>query len=191
MTEHTPDTQEAPEKSRKIELIIGAGVLIVAAGLFFGIVSAFQNAQPKVVYEPAAACAIFTQEEAVELLGERASRSGGSEPELTGNFAVSRCGYSDGASEKDELKVAAISLRAAINDQGIEQNKTDFTAGQQDPGVEILTGIGDEAYFNAGSGQLNILSDKNWYILSYGVGSSPLSNTVEDAAEMAKFVVES
>lgn len=87
------------------------------------------------------------------------------------------------------MLVAAIAVRSGINDKGVDQNKTEFATSKQGKSNEVVKDVGDSAYFNKELGQLNVLDDRKWVILSYGAGSAPQANTVDKATELAKKVL--
>ena len=196
MTENTEPTEiiepteiETPTPSYKKELIIGAAVVVAVLAIIAAIALVIYNSTPKVDYEPTAACSTLTTAEARELLGDNAFNANTNEPIISGNTATSRCGYTDGNANTQDLIVAAVIVRSGINDNGVEQNKIEFANGTPTQGVEIVTGLGDSAYFNQVNGQLNVLKGRNWFILSNGLGTAPEANTLEDVTALALKVV--
>jgi hypothetical protein len=177
--------------AHKKEYMIGAGVVLGSLALIIAIIALFvQNGAPKIDYQPAAACDLFTAAEAKTLLGARALNSTSKSPVISGNTAVSNCGYTDGSTDTENMIVAAMTVRSGINDKGVEQNKTEFSVGRPHKNVEIVKDLGDNAYFNQTLGQLNILDGRKWIILSYGVGSTPEANTVDKAVELARKIID-
>lgn len=180
--------------SRNKEMIAIVVAAIASAAIFIVIIIAVvalltQLSKPTIVYQPAKACDLLSASEATELLGSKTIPSNASDVIISDNTGVSKCGYTDGNPDINAMVVAAIIVRSAINDNGVQQNKTEFVAGTPKAGVETVKGIGDRAYFNQTSGQLNVLDGKNWIVISYGVGNSPETNTVEKAVELARKVV--
>lgn len=171
------------------ELYIGIGIISTGIVLIVTVLAFIFNSTPKVVYQPADACTLFTLEEAKELLGARAMKTNVGQPVQLGDTTQSRCGYTDGSSEQSSMVVAAIMIRSGINDNGVKQNKSEFTAGKPSKGIESVTGLGDGAYFNQVNGQLNVLDGRNWIIVSYGIGSTPESNVVANAVDLARKVI--
>jgi len=167
--------------------IFGAVVVVI-----FVIVMIISNlSKPiKITYQPSVACTLFTVEEAKELLGEQAVLGSMGESTLSGNLSTSSCGYTDGNPGEDSMVVAAVIIRSGINDAGVAQNKYEFENGKPTTDVETVANVGDNAYFNKALGQFNVLSGRNWYIFSYGVGSTPEVNTLEDAKKLAGKVLE-
>lgn len=168
---------------------IAAAAIVAVVLLVVVLFLAVQSNAPKIVYMPTAACELFTSDEATMLLGDRAFNSSDKQPVISKNTAVSNCGYTDGNPDKNTMLVAAITVRAGINDEGVQQNKTEFSAGRPTDNIEIVKNLGDSAYFNEKVGQLNILDGRNWIILSYGQGSAPEQNTLKKTTELAQLVV--
>ena len=180
------DTDAGTPENHKKELIIGASVIGGIIALIVAIALIVYNGAPRIVYTPAEACDLLKPAKARELLGNKALKSAAQDAKLSGNMAISKCGYTDGNPDMDSAIVAAITVRSGVNDRGVEQNKTEFTAGKPNEGIEDVKDVGEKAYFNQKLGQLNILDGRNWIILSYGVGATPETNTVDKAVELAK-----
>lgn len=173
----------------KKQFTVGTSVVVAIIIVFVGLsLYSYNTAQPKIVFEPANACDLFTLDEAKTLLGDQTIKTITNTPVQQKNLTVSNCAYSDGLADTANARVAAINIRSAINDAGIQENKTQFEAGKP-TGIQEVSGIGDTAYFNAGLGQLNILKDTTWVIVSYGAGADPTANTLEDDTQLAKLVL--
>ncbi|MDB5179439.1 MAG: hypothetical protein JWN12_71 [Candidatus Saccharibacteria bacterium] len=174
----------------KKEFILG-GSIIAAIAIILLILAlySYNTRQPSIVYEPANACALLTMDEAKTLLGDKTINGVSQTPVQQGNLTVSKCSYSDGLPDTANAVVAAIVVRSGINDAGILQNKNEFVAGKPSAGIQDVTGVGDSAYFNAGLGQLNVLKDSTWILVSYGSGASPQSNSLDDTVKLAKLVL--
>lgn len=173
----------------KAKFITGAAVTLGAILVLMLIALFMYNNQPKVVYQPATACNLLTLSEAQELMGPRTLRSNNAAPAVYKNTAVSKCGYTDGNPGQQDMVVAALIVRSGVNDEGVEQNKKEFTAGWPTKNVETVSSIGDKAYFNTERGQLNVLKGRDWFIFSYGIGTSPQTNSVEKVTELARKVI--
>jgi hypothetical protein len=177
-------------QNHKTEFTVGGSVVVVIAVIFLilGLYS-HNHQQVKIIYEPANACDLLTLAEAKTLLGDKTINGVHTTPIQKGNLTVSQCGYSDGLPDTAHAMVAAVVVRSGINDAGIAQNKAEFVAGKPSAGVEDVAGVGDMAYFNTGLGQLNILKDTTWLILSYGQNADPQGNSLDDAVKLAKLVL--
>jgi hypothetical protein len=177
-------------QDHKKEFTIGASVTGAVAVLLVILALYSYNHQPiRVVYEPANACSLLTLDEAKSLLGEKTINGVIQAPVQSGNLTVSKCGYSDGLPDTAHAVVAAVVVRSGINDTGIALNKAQFIAGKPSAGVEDVSGLGDSAYYNAGLGQLNILKDSTWILVSYGSSTDPQGNSLDETVKLAKLVL--
>lgn len=168
-----------------IGIAITAGVIAIIA--IIALVSHLSG--PQIVYQPVKSCDLLTPAEAQTLLGDKIIGVDSKDPSITGDVATSKCSYTDGNPDKAQMVVAAVAVRSAINDEGVTKNTDDFAASQANNDTDTVTGIGEKAYFNKTSGQLNILSNKSWIIISYGIGENPAANSPEKAVQLAKLVV--
>lgn len=176
-------------RAHKTKFMTGTGVTL-AVGVVLILIALFvYNNQPKVVYQPATACNLLTLSEARELMGANTLRSNNALPVVSKNTAVSKCGYTDGNPGQQDMLVAALIVRSGVNDEGVEQNKKEFTAGWPSKNTETVSSLGDKAYFNTERGQLNVLKGRDWFIFSYGVGAAPQENTVEKVTALARKVI--
>jgi len=168
------------------------GSWITAAILLIIVVTAVYvySVSPKIVYKPMHACDLLTPTEAQQLLGDKIIASKAEKPVVADETATSKCSYTDENPSQGAMRVAALAVRAGINDDGVAKNKADFAIAKQNNAVEVVEGIGDGAYFNTTNGQLNVLDGYNWLIVNYGIGSAPQTNTVEQASELARKVLE-
>lgn len=173
----------------KIAAIAFGGVLVVVllVGLY---VYNTESKQIKLDYNPVSACALLTNAEAKELLGNAVIDNNSNKATVTGNRAVSKCAYT-GSNPATVAKNVAVAVKSAINDKGIQENKDDFALQKEANKVEVVTGVGDEAFFIPAIGQLNILSDKSWILITFGEGDDPSSNTLDDALKVSEKVLKS
>lgn len=171
-----------------LTVLFAAVLLIAGMGLVVGFA---HSTSPKVVYDATHACKLFTTDEATNLLGPMTLRSVDDAPAISRNTAVSKCGYTDGNRDQNQMVVAAVIVRSAVNDDGVLENKRDFVKSQPRGATEIVQGVGDAAFFNTSNGQLSVLEARDWMILSYGVGADPASNTKDQALKLADVVVPS
>lgn len=188
MNEHV-ETTKVYIKTHRTELIIGVSIALAAVILMAAIVFVVYNSTPKIVYQPAKACDLLTMNEAKELMGDSTLNSNSRDPVQSGDITTSNCGYTDGNPQTDDMIVAAIIVRSGINDKGVEQNKTEFSAGKPTENVDAVKDLGDDAYFNKQNGQLNVRDGRNWIIFSYGPGSASTANAIEHTVELARKVI--
>jgi hypothetical protein len=173
---------------RKKVIIASAGTVLAIAVLTTAVLLFIYN-MPKTAYQPVKACDMFTSAKAQDLLGDKVISVDTKAPVVSGDTAVSKCSYTDSNPVKDKMMVAAIAVRTGINEDGLKQNKTEFAASKSNNKTEVVENLGDSAYFNKVTGQLNILKDHEWIILSYGVGSTPQDNSLDKAKELAKKIL--
>jgi hypothetical protein len=163
---------------------ISLAVLIIIAVTMIYI----YNVSPKIVYQPVHACDLLTPAKAQELLGKDVIASKPEKPVIADETATSKCSYTDENPSQDAMRVAALAIRAGINDEGVAKNKSDFEAAKANNAVEVIENLGESAFFNKTNGQLNVIKGYNWLIINYGVGTDPQSNTIEQATELARLV---
>ena len=174
--------------SHKKDISTAAPIIIFVAALIGIVVFATVKNTPNIVYQPTKACALFTPAEAKTLLGDSVidvNAATKNEATLEDDLATSRCSYTNGSIEAETTIVAAVVVRSGINDNGVAKNKADFNKAKSIKGMEAVKAVGDGAFFNKVKGQLNILDDKKWIILSYGNGTKPEENTLEKSLELA------
>lgn len=158
---------------------IGFILVAVLVALFI-----YNNPQ-KIVYKPQNACELFTPAKAQDLLGDHVINVNTDKVTIEGNIGTSKCSYTDSNPNQNQMKVAAIAIRSGINDGGIAENKAGFRGAKAQSGMQPVSGIGNDAFFNPNRGQLNILSDRLWILVSYGVGATPQSNSQADNLALA------
>jgi hypothetical protein len=136
------------------------------------------------------ACTIFTLADAKQLMGDTAK--GGSNPifDSSKDFDVSTCTYTQdqGANAPvSSRKSATLLVQAPKTDIGTASNQKEF--GPLKPGgVQDIPGYGDQAYWDPGHGQLNILKKNVWYIVSYGP-STPSDRTLGQTRQLADMII--
>jgi len=173
--------------THKRDSIISLVLILIIAGL---VALFIYNNLSRIVYQPTDACDMLTPAKAQDLLGEKVISLDTKGAVISGDVATSKCSYTDENPNKDNMVVAAIAVRSGINDKGVQQNKADFATSRANGTVEDVKNLGDSAYFNPVRGQLNILDDKRWIIISYGIGAAPEANTLDKAIELANVVLD-
>jgi hypothetical protein len=184
--------QRAKEYVQAHKKVFSIATPLVVVGIVVAVVwslYAYNNQQPKIVYEPANACDLLTMAEARTLLGDQTINTINQTPVQTGAVTTSQCGYSDGLPDVSNAQVAAINVRSGINDAGIKLNKAQFVSGEPSSHVQNISGLGDLAYFNQINGELNVLKDSTWLVVSYGAGADPTANTVDNDIKLAKLAI--
>jgi hypothetical protein len=137
------------------------------------------------------ACIIFKLADAKQVLGDNAK--GGSNPIYDGpqgNLDVSSCNYTQDSGSNAPVtssKSASLLVRAPKTAAGITSNQNQF--GPLKPAdSQQVSGYGDNAYWDPQLGQLNILKNNTWYILSNGP-ITPSARTLDQAKTLADILI--
>jgi hypothetical protein len=174
------------------EVKIGAVTLggFLSVALLIGLyIYNVESRQVKLVYSPVSACALLTNAEAKELLGDDVIDSNTNKATLSSTRATSKCSYTD--KNTNNMAVVAVAVQSAINDQGIQDNKDDFaTKLEANPTAQSVTGVGEQAFYTPVNGQLNILKDRAWIIVSYGNTDDISSNSLDNALKVADKILK-
>jgi hypothetical protein len=147
--------------------------------------NASQNATT-VAYKKA--CNIFTLLDAKKLLGDTAK--GRSTDTSSTDMAVTSCTYTQDAGSNvpvSSSKSAALLVRAPRTDGGASSNRGQF-AQLKPADAPTVSGYGSSAYWDAGHGQLDILKNDTWYIVSYGP-VTPADRTLDQAKQLADTLI--
>jgi len=153
--------------------------------------SAGRTASPAKKPEAKRACLIFTLADAKQLLGDTAK--GGVNPiydNPQGDLAVTSCTYTQdqGANAPvSSRQSATLLVRVPLSDGAIASNQSQFGAVKP-LDVQDVDGYGDKAYWDSSHGQLNILKDNTWYVLSYGP-AAPAGRSLDQTKQMADEIV--
>ncbi|MGH7156826.1 MAG: hypothetical protein ACREGG_01815 [Candidatus Saccharimonadales bacterium] len=136
------------------------------------------------------ACNVFTLADAKKLLGDNAKGGQTSDSSSSIDLAVSACTYTADAGSNAPVssgKSATLLVRAPKTEQGETSNQDQF--GPLKPtSVTDVSGYGDKAYWDPQYGQLNILKNDDWYILSYGP-ITPTSRTLQQTEQLANILI--
>ena|SRR5579864_882362 len=136
------------------------------------------------------ACSIFTLADAKKLLGDSAKGGQTNSSTSSDDLAASTCTYIQDAGTNAPVsggKLATLLVRTPKTDQGESSNQNQF--GPLKPtDVQDVSGYGNKAYWDPQYGQLNILKNANWYILSYG-SITPTDRTLQQTEQMANTLI--
>lgn len=133
------------------------------------------------------ACSIFTLADAKLLLGTDAKGGENGVSTSSEDLSVSTCTYTDSDTPASTSQSATLLVRAPKTEKGITSNHNEF--GPLKPtGVQDVPGYGDSAYWDAEHGQLNILKNNNWYILSNGP-VTPGDRTLDQTTKLADILI--
>jgi hypothetical protein len=176
---------ETHKKQFAIGTRVGVGVLVLG---FLIAMFLYDNSSLKYTYQPVKACDLLTPSEAQDLLGDRVKSVDKNKPTIDTDVATSKCSYTD--LNPDNMKLVALAVRSAVYDTGDQKNKSDFEEARSHNDVEVIKDLGSSAYVNRTNGQLNILDDHQWIILTYGLSTEPQSTPIEKLVEVARKILK-
>lgn len=139
-------------------------------------------APAKARYTPPTACDVLTLDTAKKVVPGVVASDAQSSDVSSDSIVVSNCNYYDAA---NKISLGLL-VRGARDELGAKTN-----IGQFDPipaGAQSVSGYGDKAYWDPTFGQLNILKNRNWYILNNGP-VMPASRTLGAAKKLADAVI--
>lgn len=134
------------------------------------------------------ACKLLTEEKAKNILGTSAVLGEGSSPSSTDDLKVTSCTYNNDAGNFKDIVSISVLVRSPLSNDGHNSNVQTF----ENPaiiGEESVEGYGQKAVWNATTGQLNVLKDDNWIIITYGK-TTPSSRTLGDTKPTATKILE-
>ena len=137
------------------------------------------------------ACGIFTLADAKLLLGDSAKGGENQAETSSKDVDVTTCNYSQDLSSNNapvsSSKAASLEVKLPKTADGIKSNQGQFGVIKSG-NVQDVSGYGDSAYWDPEHGQLDILKNNTWYILSYG-SSAPASRTLDEAKQLADLLI--
>ena len=136
------------------------------------------------------ACSIFTLADAKILLGDTAKGGELSPVTISKDMYISACAYKqdDGSNTPvTSSKSAALKVNFPKTAIGTTSNQNQF--GTLKPvNTEKVDGYGQSAYWDSVHGQLNILKNNTWYVLSYGP-VTPADRTLDETKQLADLLI--
>lgn len=110
------------------------------------------------------ACNVFSYSQAKIILGDNNLTIDSDAKEIEG-FTINSCSYSINSSESRQK--ASLLIRKSKNKTNSNEDKAQFSV-YKPAGAENITGYGDAAYWNSDFGELHILNDGSWYVITNG-----------------------
>jgi hypothetical protein len=133
-----------------------------------------------------AACKLLTVAIARQVIGAGAAPITGKDDSATADIATTTCTYTNGVLGSRNVTVSLIT-NVALTSLGASENALVF--GSDKPsGTADVQGIGQAAYWDPSVGQLNVLSENNWYIIRRDSGSPPASVGESDVDALARLL---
>jgi hypothetical protein len=189
---------------RSFIYIIGAVLLVAAVA---GILIARENSQDhtdktagsatkstavnhSTAFPDIRACNIFSLADAKQVLGDSAKGGASGSNTSSSDLEVSTCSYSQTSGSNAPVsgtKSASLLVRAPKTGAGTTSNQNQF--GPLKPAdAQAVAGYGDNAYWDPQLGQLDILKNNAWYILSNGP-VTPADRTLDQAKALADILI--
>lgn len=172
--------------------IIAAAVVVLGIG---GIIGSFllkkdastPSTGTKTSFTVYEACTLLTKDKAAQLLGTTATLGQEPSPSNSEDLKVTNCVYNNARNFKDIISVSVL-VRAPITNAGAKSNDETF-GNASIVGDTSVAGYGEKATWNTATGQLNILKDKNWIIVTFGK-TQPSERLLEDTKKAADSVLK-
>ena len=128
------------------------------------------------------ACDVLTDAVANKVLGKVAPPTGPLPSNSNDSVTVTTCSRTKDVDSISKAESATILLRVAKDATGAHSNELVFES--LPAGAQEVSGYGEKAFWNPTVGQLNILNNGNWYILSVGP-IDPRKHTLEETKPFA------
>lgn len=118
------------------------------------------------------ACAIFTLADAKKVFNGGAAGGAMVATGSSKDVQVTGCSYkpSAAATSGTPAKTASLVVHYPKSAQGIAGNQKIFDS-RQAAGSQPVIGYGNKAYWDAQLGQLNVLKNNTWYVITFGTAS--------------------
>jgi hypothetical protein len=133
------------------------------------------------------ACDILTPAVAKKVLSEDAERGIAAGDSSSDDITVSNCIYSsktgDSLERVRDMRTASLLVRSPLTQAGADSNHTPFHSLKE--GAVEISGYGDMAFWDPELGQLNVLKDGSWYILSIGKAGAT-DHSIEESKAFAR-----
>lgn len=134
------------------------------------------------------ACNFLTKDKAAELLGTSATLGMEPSPSSSDDLKVTNCVYNNNAGNFKDMVSVSVLVRSPLTKTGAESNSETFTNTSL-VGDTTVDGYGEKAAWNSTTGQLNILKNKNWIIVTFGK-AQPNTRTLDDTKRAADLLLK-
>ena len=177
---------------KKTYIIVGV-IAVLAVG---GIVTSFllknssetatTDTRPNfTIYE---ACQFLTKERAAQLLGTSATLGQEPSPSNSDDLKVTNCVYNNNAGNFKDIVSVSVLVRSPLTETGANSNSETFSNTSLVGDVSV-DGYGEKAMWNSTTGQLNILKDRNWIVVTFGK-AQPNSRSLEETKNAANILLK-
>jgi len=159
-----------------------AAMAIVLGVVGFVISNATKEEAPKPQYAAQQPCELLTLAEAKEVLGSAATLVENGQPKNNGDLQIQTCSYGLGSGR--DAKIASVTVRSALTDEGIKSNQRGFDQNMAGGAMVTVEGYGDHAYWDADKAQFDIHSGRDWIIVTNST-TDLATATLDDAKLVA------
>lgn len=175
------------------KVVISLAVLAVLGGvagvfLFMKKDSAKTSSKNPTTFTIYEACELLTKDKATSLLGTPATLGQEPSPSNSNDVKVTNCVYNNNAGNFKDILSVSVLIRSPLTQAGAESNDETFTNPSL-VGNSTVDGYGQKAMWNSATGQLNVLKDKNWIIVTFGK-AQPASRIIDDAKKAADLLLK-
>lgn len=178
---------------KKTYIIIAVAIVVLAAGgvaiaVLQGKNTSTTPSSNKEGFTAYDACRFLTKEKAAELLGTSATLGQEPSPSNSDDLKVTNCVYNNNAGNFKDIVSVSMLVRSPLTKTGAESNAETF-ADASIVGDAAVNGYGEKAMWNTTTGQLNILKDKSWIIITFGKVQAN-TRTLDDAKKAADLLLK-
>lgn len=175
------------------KVVIILAVLVVLGGvagtfLFMKKDSSKTSNESRTTFTTYEACKLLTNDKAASLLGTQAMLGQEPSPSNSDDLKVTNCVYNNNAGNFKDIVSVSVLVRSPLTQAGAESNEKTFTNTSL-VGDSAVDGYGQKAMWNSTTGQLNVLKDKNWTIVTFGK-TQPASRTLDDAKKATDILLK-
>ena len=134
------------------------------------------------------ACELLTKDKAASLLGTSATLGQEPSPSNSDDLKVTNCVFNNNAGNFKDIVSVSVLVRSPLTKIGADSNLETFT-NTSVVGDTAVDGYGEKAIWNSTTGQLNILKDKNWIIVTFGK-AQPATRSLEETKKAASTLLK-
>lgn len=177
---------------KKVYIIAGVVAVLVVGGAVASFLLKNKTGDTPAGTQPSyatySACDLLTKERAAQLLGTSATLGQEPSPSNSDALKVTNCVYNNNAGNFKDIVSVSVLVRSPLTKTGAESNDETF-ANTSLVGDASVSGYGEKAMWNSATGQLNILKNRNWIIITFGK-AQPASRTMDDAKKAADLLLQ-
>lgn len=173
---------------KKIYITLGIVLVVAGSGAAAFFLTRPSTSSSSKAFTQYDACKLLTEQKAKDILGASSVASDGSTPTSTDDLKVTNCTYNNGVGNFKDIVSASVLVRSPISDDGLNSNVQTF-GNPEIIGKQAVEGLGDKAIWNGTTGQLNVLKDDNWIIITHGKAAAN-SRTLDETKSAATNILQ-